>query len=67
MIWGGIPSSLLQPDVPVESFYRFLDRMLELVGGQPIVLGIGDMVMSNNLIERVRTIAERVEYYNIPA
>jgi Uroporphyrinogen decarboxylase (URO-D) len=66
MIWGGIPSSLLQPDVPEERLYRFLDRMLELVGGQPIILGIGDMVMSNNLIERVRTIAERVESYTIP-
>jgi Uroporphyrinogen decarboxylase (URO-D) len=67
IIWGGIPSSLLQPDVPVESLHTFLERILEMVGSQPIILGIGDMVMSNNLIERVRYIAERVESYAIPA
>jgi hypothetical protein len=67
IIWGGIPSSLLQPDVPVETLYSFLDKMLELVGNQPIIIGIGDMVMSNNLIDRVRAIAEWVESYTIPA
>jgi hypothetical protein len=67
IIWGGIPSTLLQPDVSEEELHRFLERMLELVGSQPIILGIGDMVMSNNLIQRVRSIAERVESYAIPA
>lgn len=66
IIWGGIPSTLLQPDVPAERLDGFLDRMFELVGSQPVILGIGDMVMSNNLIERVRTIVERVETYAIP-
>ncbi len=67
IIWGGIPSTLLQPDVPEDELHRFLEQMLELIGSTPVILGIGDMVMSNNLIERVRFIAERVENYAIPA
>jgi len=67
IIWGGIPSTLLQPDVPEDELHRFVESTLELIGSQPVILGIGDMVMSNNLIERVRFIAERVESYAIPA
>jgi hypothetical protein len=66
ILWGGIPSSLLQPDVPVKNLHGFLDKLFELIGDQPIILGIGDMVMSNNLIDRVRMIAGRVEAYAIP-
>jgi hypothetical protein len=67
IIWGGIPSTLLQPDVPEDELHRFLEQMLRLIGGTPVILGIGDMVMSNNLIERVRFITEQVENYTIPA
>lgn len=52
--------------MPVEDLHFFLEKMFELIGDQPIILGIGDMVMSNNLIDRVRMIAGRVEAYAIP-
>ena len=35
--------------------------MLDTVGDGRIILGVGDLVMGNNSIERVRWIAERVE------
>ena len=36
-------------------------RILEIVGRQNIILGVGDMVLGNNLIERVSYIARAVE------
>ncbi len=32
-------------------------------GGEPIILGVGDMVMGNSAIERVEAIARRVELH----
>jgi hypothetical protein len=36
-----------------------------LVRDRPIILGIGDAVMSNNEIERIRWIARRIEELEI--
>jgi uroporphyrinogen-III decarboxylase len=65
MIWGGIPSSILEPQVSEVDFIAYVDHVLQSARLSPMILGIGDMVMSNNLIERVRTIAERVEELNL--
>ncbi len=61
MIWGGIPSSILEERTSEEEFQEYLEHMLRIIGDRPIILGIGDLVMGNNLIERVRYIANRVE------
>ena len=63
MIWGGIPSPLLEEHTPEEKLHEFIDHILETVGDRPIILGISDLVMPNNLIERVRYIAERIEQH----
>ena len=61
MIWGGIPSPILEERTPEEEFREFAAHILEMVGERPIILGIGDQVMGNSLIERVRYIAAQVE------
>jgi hypothetical protein len=61
IIWGGIPSPLLEERTSEEEFRRFIDRVLQTLGSRPGILGICDMVMGNNLIERVRYIAQRIE------
>jgi hypothetical protein len=61
LIWGGIPSPLLEERTSEEEFRRFIDRALAPLGRRPMILGICDMVMGNNRIERVRYIAERIE------
>lgn len=61
LIWGGIPSGLLEKRTPQDVFEAFIDNLLATVGKSPIIIGVGDMVMDNNLIERVKYIAERVE------
>jgi len=65
IIWGGIPSPLLEKRTSENDFREHIVRLLQTIGDRPIILGIGDMVMGNNLIDRVRYIAERVEDHEI--
>jgi hypothetical protein len=65
LIWGGIPSSLLEERTEYKVFEAFVDRLLTTIGKNPIIVGIGDMVLDNNLIDRVKTIAEKVENHAI--
>ncbi len=61
IIWGGIPSPLLESRTPEDEMHSYVDNMLEIVGDRPIVFGISDMVLPNNEIERVRWIADAIE------
>jgi hypothetical protein len=66
IIWGGIPSPILEEERTDEaSFRRFVSYLLELVGAGPFILGVGDLVMGNNSIRRVKYIAEQVEMHAI--
>ena len=60
-IWGGIPSPILEVRTPEHEFQEYVDRLLQTIGNKPIILGVGDMVLGNNLIERVEYIARAVE------
>jgi len=61
IIWGGIPSPILEERTNEKVFQDYVHRLLRTVGNQPIILGVGDMVLGNNLIERVEYIAHEVE------
>jgi hypothetical protein len=61
IIWGGIPSLILEPETSDAEFEAYINHVLDTVAGQPIILGVGDMVVPVNLIERVHYIATRVE------
>jgi len=61
LIWGGIPSIILENRTPEFEFKNYVKHLLETVGANEIILGIGDMVMADNIIERVEYIAEKVE------
>ena len=65
IIWGGIPSPILEERTLEREFIQYVQNVLELVGDRPIILGVGDMVMGHNSIERVRYIADRVEEHFI--
>jgi len=60
-IWGGIPSPILEERTNEEDFKAYVNRLLQTIGNQPIILGVGDMVLGNNLIERVEYIAKEIE------
>ena len=61
IIWGGIPSPIFEERTSEGQFQEYVHSLLEVVGQRPIILGVGDMVLGNNLIERVRHIADVVE------
>jgi uroporphyrinogen-III decarboxylase len=61
MIWGGFPSPILEERTSEAQFQEYIHRILEIVGRQNIILGVGDMVLGNNLMERVAYIAQAVE------
>ena len=42
-------------------FEAFVEKLLTTVGRNPIIIGVGDMVLDNNLIDRVEYVAKRVE------
>jgi len=63
IIWGGIPSPILEARTPQVEFEAWVDQLLDTIGADPIILGVGDMVMGNCLIERVEAIARRVEQH----
>lgn len=60
LIWGGIPSPLLEETTPEAEFQATLERLLALVDGQPILLGVVDLFMPHNSIERLASIARRL-------
>jgi uroporphyrinogen-III decarboxylase len=61
LIWGGFPSPILEERTPEAEFVRYVQEVLNLVEDKPIILGVGDMVMGHNSIERLRYIVEQVE------
>ena len=59
-MWGVIPSPLLEERAPEQELHDFVDHVLETVEDAPIILGVSDMVLGNNLIDRVEWAAERI-------
>jgi len=60
LIWGGIPSPILEAATDEEEFDQFIERLLTTIGADPIILGVVDLFMYHNSIERVQKIARRV-------
>lgn len=58
IVWGGIPSPILEDRTPRAEFERHMQELLNLVGDSPIIFGVSDMVLPNNDIHRVRAVAE---------
>jgi hypothetical protein len=65
IIWGGIPSPLLETGTSEAEFEQAIEDLLARVDSPRIILGITDMVLPNNQVERVRRIAEIVEDHRL--
>jgi uroporphyrinogen-III decarboxylase len=65
IIWGGIPSPLLEERTSESEFQEYVQGLLKTVGDRPIIIGIGDMVLGNNLVERVEYIATEIEKHKL--
>ncbi|MGD8662027.1 MAG: uroporphyrinogen decarboxylase family protein [Desulfobacterales bacterium] len=65
LIWGGVPSPILEERTSESEFQEYIHCLLETIGNRNIILGVGDMVLGNNLIERVEYIAKEVEHHQL--
>ena len=65
IIWGGIPSDILEERTDQAVFEAFVENLLATVGENPIIVGVGDMVLDNNRIERVKYISDRIETHEL--
>jgi hypothetical protein len=64
-IWGGIPSPILEERFSANDFRCYVAKLLKLLD-RPIILGIVDLFMHHNSIERVAEIAAWIEADRVP-
>ena len=64
IIWGAIPTPILEERTSEQEFRAYLADLLEAID-QPMILGLVDLFMRNNSIKRVETIVKQVEALNL--
>ncbi|MBN2295930.1 MAG: hypothetical protein JXM70_26095 [Pirellulales bacterium] len=63
IIWGGVPSTILEEPYTDEQFEQYMQDILATVSSEPnpgeaFILGISDNAMPNSKIERIRRVGE---------
>jgi len=62
IIWGGVPSVILEPMTPEDEFEEYMRGVFRTIApGDAFILGVADNVMPLSLIDRVEQISEMVE------
>jgi hypothetical protein len=65
VLWGGLPTPVLEQSTSDAEFQTYLDGLLAVID-QPMILGLVDLFLRHNSIERVKTIARRLEDFDLP-
>jgi len=65
IIWGGIPSLILDEETPNKKFKQYIQELVNMVGDKPIIFGVSDLIMGQNKIDRVKYIAEYIENFHL--
>ena len=60
VIWGGIPSPILEEATPPDEFTTYMEGLFAKID-RPLILGVVDLFMRHNSIERLRQIAQVLE------
>lgn len=64
IIFGGVPSIILEPGFPEAEFEAYLRGLFRAIApGDAFILGVADNVMPTSLIERVERISDLVEQH----
>jgi hypothetical protein len=66
LLWGGFPTPLLEEKTSQAEFQAYLEDLLAAID-QPLILGLVDLFLRHNSIERVKTIARQLENLDLPA
>ncbi len=61
LIWGGIPSPILEDSTREEDFQQHMHSLLDTVGDGAVIFGVVDLFMRHNSIDRVEYIAGQIE------
>ena len=62
IIWGGVPSIILEESFSEEQFEDYMDGVFKTIApGKAFILGIADNAMPGSKIERIRRISAMVE------
>ena len=66
IIWGGIPSVILDDSVSSEAFEAYMHNLFRAITpGDAFILGVADNVMPESKLERVERVTEMVEAYGV--
>lgn len=60
VIWGGIPSPILEEGTRPDEFIAYMEELFSKID-RPMILGVVDLFMRHNAIERVRYVAQQLE------
>ena len=63
ILWGGFPTPILEEKTSEAEFQAYLDDLLAAFD-QPLILGLVDLFLRHNSIERVEKIARRLEEFD---
>jgi len=64
IIWGGVPSVVLEETFPEEEFEEYMRGVFRAIApGDAMILGVADNVMPRSLISRVERISDLVEQH----
>jgi hypothetical protein len=64
IIWGGVPSVVLEEAFPEEEFEEYMRGVFRAIApGDAFILGVADNVMPMSIIDRVERISELVEQH----
>jgi uroporphyrinogen-III decarboxylase len=64
IMWGGIPGVLFTPGIDDKFFESYVKNVIKIMESEPrYVLGIGDQIPPDGIIERVKIVSRLVEAY----
>ena len=66
LLWGGLPTPVLEEHISEPEFQAYIDHLLAAID-QPMILGLVDLFLRHNSIERVKTIARRLQDLDVPS
>jgi uroporphyrinogen-III decarboxylase len=62
ILWGGVPSNLLEPPYTDAQFEQYMDELFRTIApGKAFILGIADNAMPGSDIQRIRRITQMVD------
>jgi hypothetical protein len=61
LIWGGVPSPILEESVDEQAYRNHVQQLLETAGSGPVIFGVVDLFMRHNSMDRVEYLAWKIE------